>query len=376
MGSAVSSVSNAVSGLTGGLSNVVSQVAGIGGAPIGGAIAGIINQLGLSVTPADFTRLQQAGDAAGGSAHNFSEAFTQQGQQANQSLQKTQQSIGQAAGVIGNTQNQALQFAQGMANGTAPSAAQAQLQQGLDQGVQSQMAMANSGNLSQMIGGQREAMMNAANLTQQSANQAAQLRAQQQIAGMQQYGSQATQAGQLAQTQSQQEANIYGQQLGQQAAMAGAQNTAQANQLSAANDQATLQQQANEATAKYKAQAAGGMMNAGGGAVTTLLSDERLKKDVKTDKKMIEAFLDGIEAKSFEYKESKGDKGTTPGTHLGVIAQDVEAAPGGRSMIVETPDGKGIDIPSAVGMLMAASANINDRIKDIELLFKSKKSKG
>ena len=384
MGGAVSKISSAVGGLIG---NVASPVLGAAGGAVGSGVSAMVNQLGLEVKPADFTNLQAAYAASGGDAAKFNDAFKQLQTQSNSQLGITQQAIGtsqnainQAAGVTLGTQGQALDYASSMAEGTAPSAAQAQLQSGKDQAIATQMAMANSGNLSQMIGGQRNAMNNAANLNQQSANQAAQLRAEQQIAGMQQYGTQANSASQLAQgisaqqqAQAGQQADIYGNQLNTQQAMSAAENTARANAITAANEKANLEQQANEATAKYKAAAAGGLLNAAGGAATAgITSDENLKKDVKSDKKMLEAFLDKLDAKSFEYKEADGEKGRTEGTHLGVLAQDVEKAPGGKSMVIEMPEGKGIDMPSAVGMLMAAASNMHDRVKDIEELFKAK----
>ena len=384
MGGAVSKISSAVGGLIG---NVASPALGATGGAVGSGVSAMVNQLGLEVKPADFTNLQAAYAASGGDAAKFNDAFKQLQTQSNSQLGITQQAIGtsqnainQAAGVTLGTQGQALDYASSMAEGTAPSAAQAQLQSGKDQAIATQMAMANSGNLSQMIGGQRNAMNNAANLNQQSANQAAQLRAEQQIAGMQQYGTQANSASQLAQgisaqqqAQAGQQADIYGNQLNTQQAMSAAENTARANAITAANEKANLEQQANEATAKYKAAAAGGLLNAAGGAATAgITSDENLKKDVKSDKKMLEAFLDKLDAKSFEYKEADGEKGRTEGTHLGVLAQDVEKAPGGKSMVIEMPEGKGIDMPSAVGMLMAAASNMHDRVKDIEELFKAK----
>jgi len=283
MGGAVSKVSGAIKSVTG-------AVGGISGTALGGTVgsgvSAMVDQLGLEVKPADFTNLQAAYAASGGDAAKFNDAFKQLQAQSNSQLGITQQAIGtsqnainQAAGVTLGTQGQALDYASSMAEGTAPSAAQAQLQSGKDQAIATQMAMANSGNLSQMIGGQRNAMNNAANLNQQSANQAAQLRAEQQIAGMQQYGTQANSASQLAQgisaqqqAQAGQQADIYGNQLNTQQSMAGAENTAQANAITAANQKATLAQQANEATAKYKAQATGGLMNAAGGAASVLLA--------------------------------------------------------------------------------------------------------
>jgi hypothetical protein len=67
--------------------------------------------------------------------------------------------------------------------------------------------------------------------------------------------------------------------------------------------------------------------------------------------------------------------GKTPGEHIGVIAQQIEKAPGGKSMIVETPEGKGIDLASAVGTLLAAAAESHNRVQELEDLFKSKMEK-
>jgi hypothetical protein len=44
-------------------------------------------------------------------------------------------------------------------------------------------------------------------------------------------------------------------------------------------------------------------------------------------------------------------------------------------MIVETPEGKGIDLASAVGTLLAAAAESHNRVQELEDLFKSKMEK-
>ena len=279
--STISDIVNPVSSISGSLGAL--GTAPLGGA-VGGTIMGIVNQLGLDVKPADFGNLQAAYAASGGNLDKFNQSFQQLQQQSNAQLGQTQQALGQAGQALtgAQTANQqvtgdALGILRGAATGSAPSAAQAQLQSGKDQAISTQMAMANSGNLSQMIGGQKEAMANAANITQQAANQAAQLRANEMATARSQYGQEATQyasqAGtnaSLAQGLSGQQASLYGTQLGQQSSMAGAANAALANQTTAAQAEAALEQQANEATAKYKAQAAGGLMNGTGGAAGAL----------------------------------------------------------------------------------------------------------
>jgi hypothetical protein len=444
-----SAVSGAVGSLTGSVGNIVggggsfSDLGNIASGGLGGAaggagqdIANIVKSIVPDIPIADQTALQNQ--------------INQQQGMANQNQNQAQSFLGQGANTLANNQaniNQAQQFAQGgnvanslallqgQANGTAPSAAQAQLQSGKDQAIATQHALANSGNLSQMIGGQRGAMTNAANLTQQAANQATQLRANQQIAGQQNYAqAAANQAGQVAQN------------AGLQTTLGSAQNatglglanvatSGQANALGGQQGALGIEQQALGQTGQNRAIATGGLLNAGGSALG-LASDEDLKTDVKSEspfaaydkpddrpkynhdenddtpsskekaekikqsfktresttdhdytvsdedakkdiKKptMLEKFLDNIDPVSFKYKDPDGEMGKTPGTHLGVIAQQVEKAPGGESMVHDTEKGKMIDIPSAVGMLMAAAADGHDRMKELEMLFKQKRSK-
>jgi len=278
--------------------------------------------------------------------------------------------ISGAAKTLTGAGNNSLNLMQGAAQGTAPSAAQAQLMAGKDAAIQSQQAMANSGNMSQMLGGQKAAMDNAANIAQGAANQAAQLRANEMATARQAYGNQA-----LGQ------ANAFGN-MGMSELNLSAQQQAQAAQ--AAQQQAQLQQGALGQTSEFRARAIGGIMNSAGGmgaaaltptAAPAVASDKNLKKHIKDGSKDVQSFLDSLSAKTFEYKDPDGVAGKTPGKHMGIIAQDIEKSPVGDSMIIESPEGRHIDMPSAMGMLMSAAANMNDRINEIELLFKSKGKK-
>jgi hypothetical protein len=428
----------------------------------------------------------------------------------------------------------AVNILRNAALGNAPSAAQAQLQSGKDQAIATQAAMANSGNLSQMLGGQKTAMDNAANLTQQAANQSAQLRAQEMATARGQYGSQTAQyANQAAQNAANQtnlaasSANLYGTQLGAAGNFGNLANYGAVNAGNLALGQTGQQQGALNQAQAQQAHAAGGMLNGVGGALgslaggntvgeaastmlsdynsktniqldsqksegqknwedlvdfitggkkkkqkeettnmlldmsrdnmassisvasdtapDTMVSDENTKQNVQSDQasraksisnyfrdqspqkadtaspsssdstspaktggaydssddnrkkfakgisdsfasdkdmkkdvkksSMLHRFLDELEPVTFEYKEPTGEMGKTPGVHMGIIAQDVEKAPGGESMIVETPEGKGIDMASAMGMLMSAAADAHDRVSSLEELFKSRKAK-
>ncbi len=337
----------------------------------------------------------------------------------------SQNAIGQNQGAINNAQG-AVQNAQGVnqgvgsnvnnaigligqtaaGGGAAQQAAKAQLQAGTDQAIATQHALANSGNLSQQIGSQKAAMDNAATLGQQNALNASALQAQMAAGAQGQYagaaGQQASQAAQnaglqQAQTTAQMAAGAQQQQQAQlqqaQTAAQQAQTTQQQQLLDQLNSQALgyagqtnnaqqnaasnqlgglgIQQNALGQTSQYRAQALGGALNAGGGALA-LASDKDLKTDIKDGKSTVKSFLDALDSKTFEYKESDNKDGKTPGMHMGVIAQQVEKAPGGKSMIVETEGGKGLDLASAVGTLLAAATESNDRIKELEALYKSR----
>lgn len=96
-------------------------------------------------------------------------------------------------------------------------------------------------------------------------------------------------------------------------------------------------------------------------ALPLLASDSRLKTEIKNGDKEVENFLDHIGAKGFVYK----DPAMGAGHRDGVMAQDVEKSPAGAAIVVETPQGKGIDKDKAISMSLAALANINKRLRQL-----------
>ncbi len=150
----------------------------------------------------------QANAAAG----NINNVIGQQFAQA-QNLPGAQNQVNQSIGTLQNAANQGIPQAQqnvqnsynlqqqtAQGGGPAQQAAQAQLTAGNSQAIAAQHALANSGNLSQMIGGQYQALQNQAQLSQQNANQAAQLQA----------AMSANAQGQLGQTANSQLSNALG----------------------------------------------------------------------------------------------------------------------------------------------------------------------
>lgn len=221
MGGAVSSVVSAVAKP---ISSIVGSVANIG--------------IGGGVQTADLSGVKGAIANANAQRSQFNQYLTQYRQQ-------QQAALGQV--------NSALGILQGAASGSAPSQAQSVLQRGLDQAIQTQQAMANTGNLSSMIGNQRAALSNAAQLTQQTANEAAGLRAQEMAAARESLAAASTNALSLAQSG---EANVTGQMTNL---------TGQA--ISGNTGAATIQQGANTAQGQLIAGSAGGIIGGLGSSI-------------------------------------------------------------------------------------------------------------
>lgn len=94
-------------------------------------------------------------------------------------------------------------------------------------------------------------------------------------------------------------------------------------------------------------------------------SDEKAKKNIKSDSGEVQEFLDSIESKSFEYLDPKA-KGAADGKRFGVMAQDLEKSKMGKSLVKDTPQGKMVDTSQGTMSVMSALGQINRRLKAIE----------
>lgn len=100
------------------------------------------------------------------------------------------------------------------------------------------------------------------------------------------------------------------------------------------------------------------------------ISDKDEKKNKMSVKK---DFLDKLKAYTYEYKNPE-KPGAGHGTHMSVMAQDLEKTEIGKSMVQETEDGtKMVDYGKGFGAILAAQVHLNKRIEEIEK--KSKKRK-
>lgn len=325
------------------------------------------------------------------------------------------------------SQDRAAQLAlaqslQGTIAGQTPSVAQIQQGQAFDRiGAQQAGLAAAMGRGGNQALAMRTAMQNQGNAQAQAASQAALLRAQEtataqgQLGGLlgQVQGADVSVAGQNAQLS--QGANQTNAQLSQQAALtnqanqqavnqqnaqlqqaAMSQNATLAQQVNLANQQAGQQTTANNqqsmlqtrsqdiaqqqnlgqltlganqnqvnaqvgalnAQTAQKAQTSN-LLATGLGAAATF-SDRRLKEDVSAlGRDDITAFLEAIHPAAFRYKGQ-------PQTHAGVMAQDVEKSPVGRTLVKDVGGAKAIDTNHATTALMAALADMHQRVKKLE----------
>lgn len=108
------------------------------------------------------------------------------------------------------------------------------------------------------------------------------------------------------------------------------------------------------------------------GLMAMFSSDQNKKKNIKKSSKEAESFMNALQAKTYEYKDPSLP-GAGPGRRMGVMAQDVEKSKMGKEFVVDTPNGKMLDLNKGFGAVLAAQANLHKRMKEIE---KKKKKKG
>jgi hypothetical protein len=210
--------------------------------------------------------------------------------------------------------------------GETPSFAQAMLQQETDRNIANQQALAASTRGRDPSVAARQAMNNTAALNQQAVGQSTMLRAQE-----------------IEQARS----GLTGAATG----FAGGRN--QAAQVGSAVGQAD--DPWNKMTQLVKA--------GGDAASAAMMSDETKKTDIKDGGPKIEQFLDSIKAYAYKFKEGvKAPKGE----HVTPMAQDLEKSSIGKDMVEDTPEGKMVDYARGFGAMLAAQAELHDRLKKLE----------
>lgn len=312
---------------------------------------------------------------------------TEVGKAAQIDTQNQNRMRGEQLAYVGQLQQQAA--------GNGPSAAQAQLKMGADRAQAAAMARAAAGGT---VGARRQASFEAAASQQDMAGQSAALRAQeqQQAMGMlgntlqgvrqQDIGLATDQAGlnqqsQLAQAQITQDTSktnlLAGQEFQKQKDDLVKQYVMAGMTLDEANKQAVIQQRQFNADIMARqeaagrgvsatntaqgAQTAGAAMAALGTIAAAAASDKRAKKNIGDGDKSIERFLDSVAAKDWDYKDPKKHG---EGRRTGIMAQDAEK---NSDMVFTHTDGvKMLDLGKATSTSLAALANINKRLRQLE----------
>lgn len=158
----------------------------------------------------------------------------------------------------------------------------------------------------------------------------------------------------LSQQRFQNQAGVAQGKAGQQASFG--QNMQQNSQFNAGltsqNNQFGQQMQAQYAQMGAKA----------GGAMAA--SDRRVKTGIEKAELDIEDFLNSLTGYRYKYKDPFSEF-ATPGTKVGIMAQDIENTLPGQSIVKETDKGKVIDTKEAVNPILASLGNINERLKKV-----------
>lgn len=291
--------------------------------------------------------------------------------------------------------NQAIALANAGFKNTATTT-QAQLDQAtsaLNTQQQNQVGLANAGNqlqanttnatLGQQVALANAAAGNATNSTNATLANATGIANANNQTGANTASSQLANQVALANAASTNQTNQTNATLGTQTSVANAGNatTTNAQNITAKNDLATnaltgsgqaitgtvgaAQAQATEDAAKAQADAAkvGGLATTGAALISK--SDRRAKRDIADGEMDVEAFLRDLKAYKFKYKDGHAE-GEVPGQRYGIMAQDLEKSPMGRSLVRETSTGKAIDVQQAAGAALAALASLNKRVSAVE----------
>lgn len=127
-----------------------------------------------------------------------------------------------------------------------------------------------------------------------------------------------------------------------------------------------------EARAAQEASVVGGLLGAGSSIGAAFASDEKVKENKAPAKKEINSFLDALSARQYNYKQ-KFDNDTSK--KYGIMAQDLEKSKVGKSMVKEMGGVKHVDYGAGFGAILAAQAELNDRLKKLEGSSKPEKKK-
>jgi hypothetical protein len=96
--------------------------------------------------------------------------------------------------------------------------------------------------------------------------------------------------------------------------------------------------------------------------IAAMASDRKLKKNIRDADGDVEDFMKGLKAYKYDYKDEKFGEGK----RLGIMAQDLEKTKLGKRAVIDTDEGKMVDVRTLAGALAASTANLNKRLAKVE----------
>lgn len=108
----------------------------------------------------------------------------------------------------------------------------------------------------------------------------------------------------------------------------------------------------------------GNLLQAAGpvASAAIMASDERLKTDITDARAEVDELLDALKPVGWKYKDPKHGEGRFDG----ILAQDMERSAAGKHIVRDTPEGKMLDVNHTISALLASSARLNERVRDLE----------
>lgn len=126
-------------------------------------------------------------------------------------------------------------------------------------------------------------------------------------------------------------------------------------------DQATLQQELEKRKIDSTDKGMFGSLLQTGGSLMAM-SDREVKTEIEDADFQVDYVLADLKPYAYRYKNEKHGKGR----RLGIMAQDLEQTALGRSIVIETPEGKALDVNAALSLALAAVARLDKRVRELE----------
>lgn len=212
---------------------------------------------------------------------------------------------------------------------------------------------------------QRAGLQQQANLANQEAQMRAALANQQAGLAQSELGLQSQLAAMNAQTQRMGlGAGLLGQGLGAQQAVLGSDIDLLLGEKGLASQRRGQDIAKAQADRDFLGTIIGGGLEAGGGVLASLLSDENAKTDIKPNDSTKE-FLAALTDNEYRYKNPKL-KGAAKGKQYGPMAQDLAKTKMGKTAVVDMGGYMGVDPGRAVLLALSGLSNLNARLSKLE----------